>query len=229
MLIGYMEADKADGLQALNPQREALLAAEVDPIRLYEDRASGRRDGCPGPESCLKNLHAGDTLVAWRLDRLRRDLRPLVKLTQEMTRRDVGLRVLAGEGAAIDCTSPNGGLASGVFAALAKFEQLLAAKRTRASRATERARGRRGHRHYKMTEAKLHLAQAAMGRRKTEVGRLCAELGVIRQTLYRHVDPQGQFRPDGEKLMLRHHHAGWVDKQGSSAGTRSAGASNRDD
>jgi hypothetical protein len=39
------------------------------------------------------------------------------------------------------------------------------------------------------------------------VGELCAELGITRQTLYRHVDPQGRLRPDGEKL-LRHRHAG---------------------
>ena len=59
---------------------------------------------------------------------------------------------------------------------------------------------------YEMTPAKLRFAQAAMGRRETGVGELCAELGVTRQTLYRHVDPEGRLRPDGEKL-LRHRHA----------------------
>lgn len=57
-----------------------------------------------------------------------------------------------------------------------------------------------------MTPAKLRRAQAAMGRRDTRVSELCAELGVTRQTLYRHVDPQGRIRPDGERL-LRHRHA----------------------
>ncbi|SDB74820.1 Resolvase, N terminal domain [Belnapia rosea] len=61
MLIGYMRAGKADGTQALDPQRKALLAAGVDPARLYEDRASGRRDDRPGLEACLKGLHAGAT------------------------------------------------------------------------------------------------------------------------------------------------------------------------
>lgn len=229
MLIGYMQADEADGPQALNPQREALLSAGVDPIRLYEDRASGRRDGRPGLEACLKNLHVGDTLVACRLDRLGRDLRHLINLAHDLTERGVGLRVLAGEGAAIDTTFPNGRSVSGVFAALAEFEHMLAAKRTRAGLAAARARGRRGGRPYKMTEAKLRIAQAAMGQRETGVDGLCAELGVTRQTLYRHMDPQGRLRPDGEKLMLRHHHAGRVDEQGSSAGTRSTEASNRND
>ena len=52
-----------------------------------------------------------------------------------------------------------------------------------------------------MTAAKLRLAQAAMGQRETKVGELCAELGVSRQTLYRHVDPKGALRPDGKKLL----------------------------
>jgi hypothetical protein len=52
-----------------------------------------------------------------------------------------------------------------------------------------------------MTAAKVRLAQAAMGKPETRVGELCAELGVTRQTLYRHVDPQGNLRPDGRKLL----------------------------
>jgi len=54
-----------------------------------------------------------------------------------------------------------------------------------------------------MTAAKLRLAQAAMGQPGTKVGELCTELGITRQTLYRHVDPKGALRPDGEKLLGR--------------------------
>lgn len=35
----------------------------------------------------------------------------------------------------------------------------------------------------------------------TKVGELCVELGVSRQTLYRHVDPKGALRPDGKKVL----------------------------
>ena len=42
-----------------------------------------------------------------------------------------------------------------------------------------------------------------MGRPETKVGELCAELGITRQTLYRHVTPKGDIRPDGEKLLSR--------------------------
>jgi len=30
---------------------------------------------------------------------------------------------------------------------------------------------------------------------------LCQELGITRQTLYRHLSPKGELRPDGEKLL----------------------------
>ncbi len=72
-----------------------------------------------------------------------------------------------------------------------------------AGRASTRARGRNGGRPYTMTPAKLRLAQAAMTKRDTKVGELCKELGVIRQTLYRFVDPKGELRADGRKLLER--------------------------
>ena len=54
-----------------------------------------------------------------------------------------------------------------------------------------------------MTAAKLRLAMAAMGQPETQVGKLCEELGVTRQTLYRHVSPKGELRGDGVKLLSR--------------------------
>ncbi|MFZ1491943.1 MAG: recombinase family protein, partial [Candidatus Competibacter denitrificans] len=41
MLMGYMRVSKADGSQATDLQRDALIAAGIEPIHLYEDQASG--------------------------------------------------------------------------------------------------------------------------------------------------------------------------------------------
>ncbi len=89
----------------------------------------------------------------------------------------------------------------GIFAALAEFECELISERTVAGLASARARGRRGGRSFKMTTAKLRLAEAAMGRPDTKINELCAELGITRQTLYRHVSLAGEIRPDGRKLL----------------------------
>ena len=203
MLIGYMRVSKADGSQSTDLQRDALLAAGVDQAQLYEDQASGKREDRPGLSSCLKALREGDTLMVWKLDRLGRNLRHLINTVHDLTARGVGLKVLTGQGAAIDTTSAAGKLVFGIFAALAEFERELISERTVAGLASARARGRKGGRPFKMTAAKLRLAMASMGQPETRVGELCAEMNITRQTLYRHVSPKGELRPDGLKLLSR--------------------------
>lgn len=196
-----MRVSKADGSQATDLQRDALIAADVAPAQLYEDQASGRRDDRPGLAACLKALREGDTLVLWKLDRLGRDLRHLVNTVHDLTVRGIGLKVLTGHGAAIDTTTASGKLVFGIFAALSEFERELISERTVAGLASARARGRKGGRPFKMTAAKLRLAMAAMGQPETKVSQLCEELGITRQTLYRHVSPKGELRSDGVKLL----------------------------
>ncbi len=203
MLVGYARVSKTDGSQVTDLQRDALLAAGIDDRHIYEDQASARRDDRPGLVACLKALREGDTLVVWKLDRLGRDLRHLVNVVHDLAERGVGFKVITGHGASIDTTSPSGKLVFGIFAALAEFERELIIERTKAGMAAARARGRNGGRPYKMTTAKLRRAMAAMGQPETSVSELCAELEITRQTLYRHVDPKGKLRPDGDKLLNR--------------------------
>lgn len=203
MLVGYMRVSKADGSQTTDLQRDALLAAGVGAEALYEDKASGAKDDRPQLAACLKALRSGDTLMVWKLDRLGRNLRHLVNVVHELTERGIGLKVLTGQGAAIDTTTASGKLVFGIFAALAEFERELISERTVAGLASARARGRKGGRPYKMTPAKVRLAAVSMGQPGTNVGELCKELGVTRQTLYRHVSPTGQLREDGAKLLAQ--------------------------
>ncbi len=201
MLIGYMRVSKADGSQTTDLQRDALISAGVAADHLYDDRASGKLDARPGLEAALKALRESDTLVVWKLDRLGRNLRHLVNTVHDLEKRGIGFKVLSGHGASIDTTTPAGKLVFGIFAALAEFERELISERTKAGLASARARGRKGGAPYKMTAAKLRLAMAAMGQPETKVGVLCNELGITRQTLYRHVAPDGKLRNDGEKLL----------------------------
>jgi DNA invertase Pin-like site-specific DNA recombinase len=203
MLIGYMRVSKADGSQTTDLQRDVLIATGVDPAHLYEDQASGKREDRPGLANCLKALRPGDTLAVWKLDRLGRDLRHLINTVHDLTARGIGLKVLTGHGAAIDTTTAAGKLVFGIFAALAEFERELIAERTVAGLASARARGRKGGRPFKVTAAKLRLAMSAMEQPETKVGDLCQELGITRQTLYRHISPKGELRSDGARLLGR--------------------------
>ena len=196
-----MRVSKADGSQSTDLQRDALLSAGVETDALYEDKASGKKEDRPELASCLKALRDGDTLLVWKLDRLGRDLRHLINIVHDLTERGVGLKVLTGQGAAIDTTTASGKLVFGIFAALAEFERELISERTKAGLASARARGRKGGRPYKMTPAKIRLAMASMGQPETSVAALCEELGITRQTLYRHVSPTGQLREAGHKAL----------------------------
>ena len=199
-LIGYVRVSKADGTQVLDLQKDALLSAGVNLSMIYEDFASGKRDDRPGLDSCLKSLRPGDTLVVWKLDRLGRNLRHLVDTVDDLSKRGVGFRVLSGQ-ASIDTSTGQGKLLFAIFGGLAEFERDLIRERTIAGLKSARARGRIGGRKPKMTPAKLRLAQAAMGQPGTVVGDLCAELQITRQTLYRHVSPSGDLRPDGNRIL----------------------------
>jgi len=203
MLVGYMRVSKADGSQTTDPQRDALREAGIDSAQLYEDLASGKKDDRPGLAACLKALRDGDTLIVWKLDRLGRNLHHLVNTVHDLTARGVGLKVLTGQGAAIDTTTAAGKLVFGIFAALAEFERELISERTVAGLVSARARGRVGGRPFTMTPGKVRLAMASMGKPETDIGTLCAELGISRQTLYRHVSPTGEVRPDGQRVLNR--------------------------
>ncbi len=201
MLIGYARISKADGSQSLDLQRDALAAAGVLPGRLYEDRASGARDDRPGLEACLRALREGDVLVVWKLDRLGRNLAHLVNTVRDLSDRGIGLRVLTGQGAEIDTTTPAGRLIFGIFATLAEFERDLIRERTMAGLAAARARGRKGGRKFALTKAQVRLAQAAMANRDTSVATLAAELGIKPVTLYRYVDAKGNLREHGRRVL----------------------------
>lgn len=57
-----------------------------------------------------------------------------------------------------------------------------------------------------MTAAKVRLAMASIGRPGANVGDLSEELDITRQTMYRHVSPIGEMRPDGAKLLSTRWH-----------------------
>ena len=45
-----------------------------------------------------------------------------------------------------------------------------------------------------------------MGKPETNIGDLCRELGIGRQTLYRHLGPKGELREAGRKVIEKQKH-----------------------
>ncbi|NQU64042.1 MAG: recombinase family protein [SAR324 cluster bacterium] len=201
MRIGYARVSKSDGSQVLDLQMDALLAAGVNKEYIYQDQLSGKNVNRPGLESCLKALRSGDVLIVWKLDRLGRSLKHLVNTVHDLADKQIGLKVLTGQGAEIDTTTASGKLVFGIFAALAEFERELISERTKAGLVAARARGREGGRTFKLTKSQVRLAQAAMKNRDSSVSELCEELGISRQALYKYVGPDGELRDHGKRVL----------------------------
>ena len=201
MLIGYARVSKSDGSQNLDLQLDALKNEGIEEDKIYTDFASGKKDDRPGLLSCLKSLRAGDTFVVWKLDRLGRDLKHLVGTIDNLQKNGVAFKVLTGQGANIDTDTPHGKLIFGIFASLAEFERDLISERTKAGLAAARARGRMGGAKNSLTKAQIRLAQAAMGQKETVISELCKELKISKSTLYRYIDPKGELREHGRKVL----------------------------
>ena len=201
MLIGYMRVSKADGSQVFDLQKDALLNAGVESERIYKYLASGRFDDRPGLKDCLKALQPGNSLVVWKLDRLGRNLKHLVTLVDDLRQKNIGLKVITGQGAQIDTTTSHGKMVFGMFAALAEFERELIIERTKASLVAARARGRLGGRPRKMDKATLTMAMAAMSDPKSNASEVAKRLGITTTTLYMYVNGDGSPKESGARLL----------------------------
>lgn len=199
MKIGYARVSTTD--QTTNMQRDALISYGVDPANLYEDYASGAKNDRDGLTACLKALRAGDELVLYRIDRLGRTTHSMIVLLNDLAERGVSLKVLNGYGEIFSSSGPAAKLITTVMLAIISYERDVLIERTKHGLQAARARGRMGGRKFSLTPSMLRRAQAAMRHRDTNVGDLCAELGITRNTLYRLVSPAGELRPDGEKLL----------------------------
>lgn len=179
MLVGYMRISSDNDRQSTGLQRDALIAAGVDPRHLFEDKASGARDDRPGLQNCLDYAQAGDTLVVWKLDRLGRSLPHLLGIVAGLRERGVAFRSLT-EG--MDTDTPHGELLFQIFGALAQYERALTRERVQAGLAAARRRGKRGGRPPAIEPEKLEAVIAALDA-GTSKAAVCRTFGIARSTL----------------------------------------------
>lgn len=201
MLIGYARVSKADGSQVLDLQIDALKNAGVKEENIYFDKISGTKEQRVGLDNCLKALREDDVLVVYKLDRLGRSLKHLILTIEDLTKRNIGFKVLSGQGVNLDTTTPSGKMIFSIFAALAEFERELIVERTKAGLESARARGRVGGRKFTLSKSQIRLAEASMKNKDTTVAELCKELNISRATLYKYVSPSGELREYSNKVL----------------------------
>lgn len=180
-LLGY--ARVSTGHQSLDAQADALIAAGVDPARLYSDKLTGTstKEQRPGLAAVLDYAREGDTIVVVGIDRLGRNAAEVMLTIRDLGERKIILRSLR-EG--IDTSNATGRMIAGVLASLAELELELGRERRTASRAARKARDLPIGRPKKLTTEQIALAER-MRASGEPVPVIAATLGVSRATLYR--------------------------------------------
>ncbi|MBB4200962.1 DNA invertase Pin-like site-specific DNA recombinase [Rhodoblastus sphagnicola] len=157
-------------------QRAALIAVGVDERHLHAEKASGARDDL---KACPLDLRAGDCLVVWKLDRLRRSLPNLLSIIADLKKKGVAFRFLTEQ---IDTTTPHGELLFSVFGALAQYERALTRERVMAGLAAAKRRGRRGGHQPVIDSEKLEQIVATLDNGASKAS-VCRTFRVPRTTL----------------------------------------------
>lgn len=174
-LVGYARVS-TEG-QNLSLQRTALREAGCQCI--FEDVGSGIASRRPGLEAAFQVLAGGGTLVVWRVDRLGRSYRDLIRLADRLRCKAIGIRSLADD---FDTTSSSGRLFLHVMGAVAQFERELISERTRAGMRAARNSGRRIGRPPLLTAEQrrevMHALQAGVPARHV-AERFCVSLRTI--------------------------------------------------
>lgn len=184
MKIGYARVSTIE--QNPDLQHDSLKQAGCG--KIFTDRASGAKAERPALNETLEYAREGDCLVVWRLDRLGRSLKHLIKTVEDLENRNIGFLSLQ-EG--IDTTTSGGRLIFHIFGALAEFERNLIRERTHAGLSAARARGKMGGRKPKLNAAQIKTLRRMYDSRQHTVKEICKVMGITKPTFYNYLNSGG--------------------------------------
>lgn len=160
-LYARVSTDEQSCENQLVELRRYSAARGWEPREYIDHAQSGSKDRRPALDAMVADAKRRrfDAVVAWRLDRLGRNLKHLITLIEEMQALGIAF-VSLGEG--IDATTPAGKLQLHILAAIAEFERARIQERVRAGLARARAQGKRLGRPPKRTRNELGVRDAAV-------------------------------------------------------------------
>lgn len=155
-----------------------------EPVRLFEDKASGKDTDRPGFKDMLKAITMGDidAIVIYKLDRIGRSLRDLLHILEHLKENGIALVSLTDS---IDTTSAQGRLFFNITAAFAEYERELIKDRCDSGKERAREQGVRFGRPPKEIDMRDVMRQILDGIPKSEIAR---KVKVCRRTLYLKID-----------------------------------------
>lgn len=180
-LVGYARVSTEE--QILDLQLDALRRAGVMEDNLHHEKLSAVAKNRPELRHAILDLHEGDTLVVWKLDRLARNMSNLLDILKEIEAAGCTFRSLT---ESFDTATPAGKLMMHMLGAFAQFERDMTVARTGAGMRAAKERGVHLGRETQMTgDAR---ARALKLLQRHSVGYVARKLKVSRPTIYNHFE-----------------------------------------
>ncbi len=162
-LIGY--ARVSTGGQSLEVQLRAL--AECN--KVFQEKVSGASDDRPQLTLLLDYVKEGDVMMVTKLDRLARNTRHLLEISEFLQHKQVALRIL---NLGIDTSTPTGKLMLTMIGAIATFERELMLERQAEGIELAKRRGvYKGRKPTAMAKGNEVLALVAKGLPRSEIAK----------------------------------------------------------
>ncbi|EKP0294613.1 recombinase family protein [Aeromonas veronii] len=162
-LVGYARVSTVG--QSLDTQLQALAECST----IFQEKVSGARDDRPQLAQLLNFVREGDVVLVTKLDRLARNTRHLLEISEYLQSKQVALRIL---NLGINTSTPTGKLMLTMIGAIATFERELMLERQAEGIELAKQRGvYKGRKPTAMARGEEVLALADRGLAKTEIAR----------------------------------------------------------
>lgn len=180
--VGYARVSTTG--QSLDTQLEALSGCE----KIFREKISGAKDDRPELQAMLEFVREGDEVQVTKLDRLARNTRHLLEISEYLQGKSVALNIL---NIGINTATPTGKLMLTMIGAIATFEREMMLERQAEGIALAKLKGKyKGRKATARSKALEVIALLEKGLSKPEISQ---QLGIGITSIYRIVRAN---RPD---------------------------------
>ncbi|HCR2160653.1 recombinase family protein [Escherichia coli] len=172
--VGYARVSTTG--QSLDTQLEALSGCE----KVFREKISGAKDDRPELQAMLEFVREGDSVQVTKLDRLARNTRHLLEISEYLQGKGVALNIL---NIGINTATPTGKLMLTMIGAIATFEREMMLERQAEGIALARLKGKyKGRKATAMCKSEEVRDLVKKGVSKPEISR---QLGIGITSIYR--------------------------------------------
>ncbi|MEP8623815.1 recombinase family protein [Enterobacter asburiae] len=172
--VGYARVSTTG--QSLDTQLEALSGCE----KVFREKISGAKDDRPELQAMLEFVREGDSVQVTKLDRLARNTRHLLEISEYLQGKGVALNIL---NIGINTATPTGNLMLTMIGAIATFEREMMLERQAEGIALARLKGKyKGRKATAMCKSEEVRDLVKKGVSKPEISR---QLGIGITSIYR--------------------------------------------